>query len=319
MEDVIRKAAGLGAAHFLPATRLATALQGDALATNLFLLGYAYQLGRVPVSLGAVLRAIELNGRAAEWNQRAFAWGRLAAHDRAAVDAAARPLMHGAAPERASETLDAIVARRVELLTAYQNAAYAARYRAVVERVAERERALGGGDDLARAVARYLYKVMAYKDEYEVARLYTDGSLARQLEREFEGRYKLRVHLSPQFLPGFLAPRDPDTGRVKKWAIPAPLMLAGFRSMAALRFLRGTPFDPFGWTAHRRIERRLIGEYEAVVAELAAGLTAENRPLAVEIASLPEIVRGYDTVKERTLAEAKHKEQELLAAFRRTL
>jgi indolepyruvate ferredoxin oxidoreductase len=228
--------------------------------------------------------------------------------------------MHGLAPETGAETFESIVARRVELLTAYQSAAWAERYRATVERVAARERALGDGrDDLARAVARYLYKVMAYKDEYEVARLYTDGSLARQLDREFEGSYKLRVHLSPQFLPGFLAPRDPDTGRVKKWAIPAPLMLAGFRIMAALRFLRGTPFDPFGWTAHRRIERGLIGEYEKTVAELCAGLTAENRPLAVEIASLPEIVRGYDTVKERTLAEAKHKEQELLAAFRRTL
>jgi indolepyruvate ferredoxin oxidoreductase len=320
MEDTIRNAAGADATHFLPATRLATALQGDALATNLFLLGYAFQLGRVPVSLAALLRAIELNGRAAEWNQRAFAWGRLAAHDRAAVEAAARPLMHGLAPETGAETFESIVARRVELLTAYQSAAWAERYRATVERVAARERALGDGrDDLARAVARYLYKVMAYKDEYEVARLYTDGSLARQLDREFEGSYKLRVHLSPQFLPGFLAPRDPDTGRVKKWAIPAPLMLAGFRIMAALRFLRGTPFDPFGWTAHRRIERGLIGEYEKTVAELCAGLTAENRPLAVEIASLPEIVRGYDTVKERTLAEAKHKEQELLAAFRRTL
>jgi indolepyruvate ferredoxin oxidoreductase len=319
MEETIRKAAQ--DTHLLSATRLATALLGDAIATNLFLLGYAFQLGRVPVSLEALLRAIELNGRAAEWNQRAFAWGRLAAHDRGAVEAAARPLLHGGALEEArAETLDELVASRVALLTAYQNAAWAARFRARVERVAARERSLGDGrDDLARAVARYLFKLMAYKDEYEVARLYTDGSLEQQLEREFEGDYKLRVHLSPQFLPAFLAPRDPDTGRVKKWAIPAPLMLAGFRVMAALRFLRGTPLDPFGWTAHRRIERRLIGEYETIVDELAEGLTSENRPLAVEIASLPEQVRGYDTVKERNLALAKEKERELLAAFRRTL
>ena len=160
---------------------------------------------------------------------------------------------------------------------------------------------------------------MAYKDEYEVARLYTDGSFSRQLEREFEGDYKLRIHLSPQFLPRFLAPRDPETGRVKKWAIPAPLMFAGFRVMASLRFLRGTPFDPFGWLPHRRLERRLIGAYEATLAELAEGLTAENRPVAVEIASLPEHVRGFDTVKERHLEEAQEKERELLAAFRRTL
>jgi indolepyruvate ferredoxin oxidoreductase len=212
------------------------------------------------------------------------------------------------------------VAHRAQLLTAYQNARWAEHYREQVARIAERERALGDGrDDLARAAARYLYKLMAYKDEYEVARLYGDGSLERQLEREFEGDYKLRVHLSPQFLPRFLAPRDPETGRVRKWSIPAPLMFAGFRLLAALRFLRGTPFDVFGWLPHRRLERRLIAEYEAVLQELGDGLTAENRPLAVEIASLPEHVRGFDTVKERHLEEAKEKERELLAAFRRTV
>jgi indolepyruvate ferredoxin oxidoreductase len=317
MEDAIRSAAGDGAVHFLPAARLATALMGDALATNLFLLGFAFQLGRVPVSLEALDRAIELNGRSVEWNRRAFAWGRLAAHDRAAAEAAARPALRDA-PDPAGETLAALVERRSAFLTAYQNAAWAQRYRAFVERVAARERALGDGrDDLARAVARYLAKLMAYKDEYEVARLYSDGSLQRQLEREFEGDYRLRIHLSPQFLPGFLAPRDAETGRVKKWAIPAPLMLAGFRAMASLRFLRGTPLDPFGWTAHRRLERRLIGEYENSVETLLDGLTAENRPLAVEIASLPELVRGFDSVKERHLAEAREKERELVAAFRR--
>ena len=319
MEETLRKAAGDAGAHFLPATRLATALLGDALATNLFLLGYAFQLGRVPVSLEALERAIELNGRAAEWNKRAFAWGRLAAHDRAALEAAARPLLRGDA-EPVTQTLAELVAHRAELLTAYQSARWAQRYREFVERVAARERGLGDGrDDLARAAARYLFKLMAYKDEYEVARLYTDGSFSRQLEREFEGDYKLRIHLSPQFLPRFLAPRDPETGRVKKWAIPAPLMFAGFRVMASLRFLRGTPFDPFGWLPHRRLERRLIGAYEATLAELAEGLTAENRPVAVEIASLPEHVRGFDTVKERHLEEAQEKERELLAAFRRTL
>ena len=319
MEDTIRRAAGEGASHFLPATRLATALLGDALGTNLFLLGYAFQLGRVPVSLAALERAIELNGRAADWNKRAFAWGRLAAHDRAAVDAAARPLLRGDAEPKA-ESLEALVARRAEFLTGYQGAAWARRYRELVERVAARERALGDGrDELARAVARYLFKLMSYKDEYEVARLYTDGSFRRQLERELEGDYRLKIHLSPQFLPGFLAPRDPETGRIKKWAMPAPLMLAGFRVMAALRFLRGTPFDFFGWGAHRRLERRLIAEYEATLGELLLGLSAENRPLAVEIASLPEHVRGFDSVKERHLAEAKDKQRELLAAFRRSV
>jgi indolepyruvate ferredoxin oxidoreductase len=317
MEETLRRAAGAEASHFLPATRLATALLGDALATNLFLLGYAFQLGRVPVSLAALERAIELNGRAAELNLRAFAWGRLAAHDRAAVDAAAKPLLEGRA-EPETRTLDALVAHRADFLTAYQSAAWAQRYRDFVARVAARERALGDGrDDLARAVARYLFKLMAYKDEYEVARLYTDGSFRRQLEREFEGDYRLRIHLSPQFLPGFLAPRDPESGRVKKWSIPAPLMFAGFRVMAALRRLRGTPLDVFGWGAHRRLERRMIGEYQATVLALLEGLSGENRPLAVEIASLPEYVRGFDSVKEQQLAEVREKERELLAAYRR--
>jgi indolepyruvate ferredoxin oxidoreductase len=245
-----------------------------------------------------------------------LAWGRLAAHDRAAVEAVARPLLRGG--EARAESLGELVRRRAEFLTAYQNAAWAARYHALVERVATRERALGDGrDDLARAGARYAFKLMAYKDEYEVARLYTDGSLVRQLEREFEGDYRLRIQLSPQFLPAFLAPRDPETGRVRKWSIPASLMLPAFRVMAALRFLRGTPFDPFGWTAHRRLERRLVAEYEATLETLLAGLGAGNRALAVEIASLPELLRGFDSVKERHLAAAREKQRELLEAFGR--
>jgi indolepyruvate ferredoxin oxidoreductase len=317
MEDAVRKAAGAGDAHFLPATRLATALLGDAIAANVFLLGYAFQRGRVPVGLEALDRAIELNGREVEWNRRAFAWGRLAAHDRAAVEAAARPLLRAGAAPPPARTLAEIVAHRSEHLTAYQSARYAARYRALVERVAARERDLGDGrDDLARAVASAYAKLLAYKDEYEVARLYTDGSLERQLAGELEGGRRLRVHLSPQFLPAFLAPRDPETGRVAKWSIPLPLARAGFRVLASLRFLRGTPFDLPGRTAHRRLERRLIGEYESTVEELLDGLTRDNRALTVEIAALPERVRGFDDVKERHLEEVRSKERELLAAFR---
>ncbi|HEX2484808.1 MAG TPA: indolepyruvate ferredoxin oxidoreductase family protein, partial [Myxococcota bacterium] len=320
MEDALRRAARPGDAHFLPATRLATALLGDAIAANLFLLGFALQRGRLPVGLGALERAIALNGRQVEWNLRALRWGRLAAHDRAAVEAAARPLLGAGLAPSPARTLDEIVAHRSAHLTAYQSARYAERYRAFVERVASRERALGDGrDDLARAVASAYAKLLAYKDEYEVARLYTDGSLERQLARELEGDLRVRIHLSPQFLPRFLAPRDPETGRVAKWAIPLPLARAGFRLLAALRFLRGTPLDVPGWTAHRRLERSLIAEYERTLEELLEGLSKENRELAVEIARLPELVRGFDTVKERHLEEVRSKERELLAAFGRTL
>lgn len=320
MEDALRRAVGAGDAHFLPATRLATALLGDAIAANLFLLGFALQRGRLPVGLEALEQAIVLNGRQVEWNLRALAWGRLAAHDGRAVEAAARPLLRAGAAQPAARTLDEIVAHRSEHLTAYQDARYAARYRAFVERVAARERALGDGrDDLARAVASAYAKLLAYKDEYEVARLYTDGSLERQLDRELEGDYRVRIHLSPQFLPAFLAPRDPETGRVAKWAIPLPLARVAFRLLASLRFLRGTPLDVPGWTAHRRLERRLIGDYEARVEEILEGLTPENRALAAEIASLPEQVRGFDSVKERQLDEARSKERELVAGYGRTL
>jgi indolepyruvate ferredoxin oxidoreductase len=315
MEGAIRDKAGDEGCHFVAATPLATALLGDALAANLFLVGYAFQKGRIPVGLGALERAIELNARAVDMNKLAFAWGRLAAHDPAAVEAAARPLLRDAAPAREA-SLAKVVAHRSALLEAYQDAAYAKRYAAFVARVAAREaEAAPGSERLAGAVARAYAKLLAYKDEYEVARLYTNGDLERQLEREFEGDWSLSVHLAPQFLPAFLAPRDARTGRVRKWELPGWLVLPGFRALARLRFLRGTPFDPFGRTAHRRLERRLPEEYAATVEQLLAALAPGNLEAAVAIAELPERIRGFDTVKERSLEQVREKERELLAAF----
>jgi indolepyruvate ferredoxin oxidoreductase len=312
MEAAIRRAAGDAGAELLPASELATALLGDALATNLFLLGFALQRGLLPVGLGALERAIELNARAVGMNKRALALGRLHALDPAALERAARPALRAQPPAEA-QTLDAFVARRAADLTAYQNAALARRYRERVSKVAAREKEVAPGrEELARAVARYYFKLLAYKDEYEVARLWSDGSFRRQLEREFEGDYRLRVHLAPQLLN----PRDPDTGRARKWALPGPLAFAFFRALAPFKLLRGTPFDPFGRTAHRRLERRLVSEYETILDELCAGLAPYNHDLAVEIASLPEQVRGFDLVKERHVRDAKAKESELLAAFR---
>jgi indolepyruvate ferredoxin oxidoreductase len=317
MERAVREACGEESARFVPASQLATVLLGDAIAANMLLLGVAAQLGRLPVGLAALDRAIELNGRQVAMNRRALAWGRLLAHDPAAVEQIVKPLLRGGAGAPLATTLDEIVAHRTELLTRYQDAKYAERYRSLVARVAEREKAASPGSDaLARAVARGYAKLLAYKDEYEVARLYTDGSFAAQVAREFEGEVRLQLHLSPQFLPAWLAPRDPETGHVRKWRIPTRLIFPFFRALRPLRRLRGTPFDPFGWTAHRRWERRLIAEYEGTVAELVDGLTPENLPTALEIASLPEHVRGFDDVKERQHEEARHKQSELLAAFR---
>ena len=317
MLGAVRAICGDANTAHVNANELALALLGDALASNLLLLGFAWQRGKLPVSLAALERAIALNGRGIEMNRRAFAWGRLLAHDPAAVRRAASPLLRESTAI-ADESLETLVSRREQFLAAYQNAAYAQRYRALVARVAEREgQVVRGHDALAKAAARYYFKLLAYKDEYEVARLYSDGSFAAQVGREFEGDFSLALHLSPQFLPAFLAPRDPETGRVAKWRIPLGAMLPLFKAMAALRFLRGTPVDPFGWTAHRRAERAEIARYESTLGELLESLTRENLPLALEIASLPELVRGFDTVKERHLEAARHKEAELLAAFRR--
>jgi indolepyruvate ferredoxin oxidoreductase len=314
MEQAVRAVAGDDGAHFLEATPLATSLLGDAIGTNLFLVGFALQKGRLPVGRVALERAIELNGRAVELNKRALAWGRLAAIDPAAVEKAAGPGLRAGEIAR-TETLAEQVAKRAEFLSDYQDEELATRYSELVEQVSEAEHKLGDGrGDLARAVARYYFKLLAYKDEYEVARLYTDGSFRRQLEREFEGDYKLQIHLAPQFLPGWLAPRD-DRGRIRKWTLGG-WMFAFLKLLAALRFLRGTPFDVPGWTAHRRRERALIREYEQTIQELVGGLAPDNRDLAVEIATLPEHIRGYHLVKDESLAEVEQKQAELLAAFR---
>jgi indolepyruvate ferredoxin oxidoreductase len=310
MEDAIRAVVGEEDAHLIDGTELATALMGDGIATNLFLVGYALQKGRLPVGLGALERAIELNGRAVEMNQRALAWGRLAAHDMAAVLEAARPALRSSSERPA--TLDETVARRADFLTAYQNAAYARRYTGLVERVAARERELGDGPTrLTEAVARYYFKLLAYKDEYEVARLYTDGEFMRTIHEQFEGDFKLQIHLAPQILNR----RDPDTGRARKYTLGA-WMFVLLKLMAKLKFLRGTWLDVPGWAAHRRRERQLIREYEATLAELLEGLKPDNHDVAVEIASVPEHIRGFDLVKEQHIRDAKAKETELLASFR---
>jgi indolepyruvate ferredoxin oxidoreductase len=306
--------AGRDKTHFIDATRIATALFGQSIGANMFLVGYAYQLGAVPLSAAAIEKAIELNGEAVAMNKAAFHWGRRAAVDRAAVENLAQPAAAMASDARLfSESFDETVARRVKFLTAYQNAAYAARYRARVEQVKAAEAARSPGKcGLADAVARYLFKLMAYKDEYEVARLYTDGSFARQVEAEFAGDHlRLQFHLAPPLL----APRDKTTGLPRKMSF-GPWLLPVFRLLAKLKFLRGTAFDPFGRTLERRTERKLIGDYEAMLDEVLAKLTPENHHLAVGLAAVPEKIRGFGHVKQRHLAAAKADEAALFEQLR---
>ncbi|MEI6200740.1 MAG: DUF6537 domain-containing protein, partial [Enhydrobacter sp.] len=310
MMKSIRDAATEEATTFIDGTGLATAILGDSIATNLFMLGYAWQKGLVPLSFEAIDRAIELNGVAVETSKRTFAWGRLAAHNLATVQAAAKPTLRIEKP--VARTLKDIVSKRVELLTAYQDKAYAARYQAFVDRVATVEKSRAPGrSGLAEAVAKSLYKLMAYKDEYEVARLYTDGDFLKKLGTQFEGAYKLSFHLAPPLF----SDRDPETGHLKKrefgsWVMPM------FRFLAALKKLRGTKLDLFGYTEERKMERRLIGEYEATIDSVLATLDQNNHAMAVQIAAVPETMRGFGHIKEKNVKAAKEREASLLAAYR---
>jgi indolepyruvate ferredoxin oxidoreductase len=309
MMKTIRDAAGDDAVSFVDGTGLATAILGDSIATNLFMLGYAWQKGLVPLSLQAIERAIELNGVAIDTSKRTFAWGRLAAHNLAAVQAAAKPTLRVEKP--VARTLSEIVAKRVELLTAYQDKAYAERYKAFVDKVAKAEKSKAPGrSGLAEAVAKSLHKLMAYKDEYEVARLYSDGEFQKKVAMQFEGDYKLRFHLAPPLF----AERDPTTGQLKKAEYGA-WMLPMFGLLASLKKLRGTRFDVFGYTEERRMERRLIGEYEATLDKVLATLDQNNHALAVQIAQLPESMRGFGHIKEKNVKAAKEREKTLLATY----
>ena len=312
MEQEIRDACGADAVEFIDATSLALGLMGDSIATNLFMVGYAYQKGLLPISATAIVRSIELNGAAVESNKKSFEWGRLAVVDSRKVKAAATPAEEAPDSQRLSASLDEMIARRVRFLTDYQDAAYARRYSDVVALVRQTESArVAGSAALSEAVARYAFKLMAIKDEYEVARLYSDGDFVKRVAAQFDGDYSLRFHLAP---PLWAKP-DPVTGQVTKRTY-GPWMMKAFGILAPMRRLRGTWLDVFGRTAERRMERQLVRDYLALISEIAAKLAPHNHSLAVELASIPEHIRGFGHIKLRHLDAAKKKEAELLEKFR---
>jgi indolepyruvate ferredoxin oxidoreductase len=307
---------GVGAehTHFIDASRLATALFGSSLGANIFMVGFAYQLGALPLSADAIEQAIALNGEAVPMNLAAFHWGRRAALNREEVEAIARPSAeHRDANRTLSQSFEETVARRVAFLTAYQNEAYAERYRDLVGRVKAAESAKAPGRcGLAEAVARYLFKLMAYKDEYEVARLYTDGSFLEQVSNELGGdNFRFEFHLAPPLLTNL----NPSTGEPRKISF-GPWMMSAFKVLAKLKFLRNTPFDIFGYSQERRTERKLVADYEAMLEEILAKLTPDNHALAVGLAAIPEKIRGFGPVKSRHLATAKAEEATLFEQFR---
>ena len=308
-------------------TDLALALMGDAIATNLLMLGYAWQKGLVPLSFESIMRAVELNGAAVEMNKKAFAWGRMAAQDMAAVQSAAGM---GNAPKatdflgnahqatelafvgegKLSHNLDESIALRAKFLTEYQNNAYAKRYTDFVAKVRAAEQQHSHEfTGLSEAVAKYLFKLMAYKDEYEVARLYSSPAFLKQIADTFEGEIKLHLNLAPPLF----AKKDADGHLIKQefgaWALPA------IKTLRHMKFLRGTAFDVFGKTEERKMERALIEDYKQSIEAILPKLTVSNHVQAVQFARLPEHIRGFGHVKEKHVAKVKTQWAELMAKF----
>ncbi len=298
IRTALAEATGMDLLDCLDASTLATQLMGNAIYANLLLLGFAWQRGLVPVSEAALTRAIELNGTAVEMNLRAFRWGRRLAHDPACA-----PQAGSAAPSEPG--FAELLADRTQRLTVYQDAAYAARYRTLVERV----RAHPAADEaLAAAVARNYYQLLAVKDEYEVARLYAETGFLDRVAAQFEGDYALRFHLAPPLL----ARPDPNTGRIRKRRF-GPWMMTAFRWLARARRLRGTRWDLFGRSAERKMERQLVADYEADVALILDRLRGDNLPAAIELAGWPDAVRGFGPVKQNSALAGRRRREEARA------
>jgi len=304
MQTTLRDAIGERNLEIIDATGIAATLMGDSIATNAFMLGFAFQKGAIPLSLEALLRAIEINGAAIEMNKQAFTWGRLAAHDISRVRSVTQFRTRAASPAR---TLDEIIAHRAKFLTDYQDMAYADRYLDAIGKVRKAEAAASpSSTELTEAVAKNLFKLMAYKDEYEVARLYADGSFARKLSEKFDGDFHLKFYLAPPIF----ARRDKATGHLRKSAFGG-WMIHVFRLLARLKFLRGTAYDPFGRTAERKAERRLIEDYLAMIEQRMASLKAEQIPHLARLARIPEMIRGYGHIKEENIKQARAEQARL--------
>ena len=308
MKEKIIAEVGEAGCHFINSTAIATKLMGDSIASNLFLLGFAWQRGLVPVSCAALEQAIELNGVAIDFNKQAFLWGRRCADQPEKVmqlvdlkdEEAKLPL-----------TLDEVIADRVQRLTAYQNERYAELFKKRMERLVAQDPRATEEFSISKAAARSLYKLMAYKDEYEVARLYTNGEFQRKIAEQFEGDYQLRFNLAPPLF----SKRDPVTGHLLKTEF-GPWMMSAFKMLARLKFLRGTALDVFAYSEERKQERADIAEYETLLATVMDGLSESNYQLALELSSLPEKLRGYGHVKDRNREKLEIQKDALLVRFK---
>ncbi len=297
--------------EFVNATKVCARLTGMSITANIFLLGYAYQAGTLPIGIDAITQAISLNGAGSQTNILGFAYGRLAAHDPALIAEIAN--LEPAVQSPKQKALDQLITEREQLLCTYQNSAYAGRYSKLVTVARQAEMQLNeAGEKFTRAVAEGFFQIMAYKDEYEIARLLTDESFMRQVRSQFSGDLKIKYHMAPPLI----APRDRKTGKLRKiafgtWITPVLRLLARFK------FLRGTPFDLFGYTRERRDERARIVEYEQRIAEISSSLTAASLDKATEIAALALTIRGFGHVKEKNVEKAAKRLAELQASAAR--
>ena len=293
--------------EFIDATRIATGLMGDSIAANMFMLGFAFQRGAIPVAWDSLMQAIALNGVAVEANQKAFQWGRMAAENLPAVEKIAAPEQRVVLD--LPESLATSVNKRMAFLQDYQNASYASGYKNFIDVVRDAEKRAGLGDAVSKAVAKNLFKLMAYKDEYEVARLYTSPAFKQQLSDTFEGDYSIAFHLAPPMFS-----KKDLHGHLQKSQYGGWMMLA-FKVLAQLRFLRGTSFDVFAYAQERRVERRLIAEYQTTMlaALPALGRGQDSVKVLLALANLPEKIRGFGHVKLANLQMAEAEKKRLLA------
>ncbi len=307
----LEKMAGKDRTDVVEAEKLAVALMGDAIASNMFMLGFAWQNGGLPVSEQAIMRAIELNGVQIPMNQMAFQWGRVAAHDRSLLPVSETPVADVLEHRKKSETVDEAIERRVQQLTAYQNKNYAARFAARVARIRAAEEASGSSKGaLTEAVAHNLFKLMAIKDEYEVARLYSDGAFLEQVKTQFESWDSFEFHLAPPLFSN----RDSKGHLIKKQY--GPWMMKAYGWLARMRFLRGGVFDIFGYTAERKMERNLLAEYEDVLDEIETELKPKTLDAAIRLATYPQLIRGFGHVKEANVEKANAERMRLRAGLK---
>lgn len=284
---------------------------GDTVFSNVMMLGFAWQKGLLPLSQAALMKAIELNGVAIDRNKEAFGWGRVAAVDLQAITDLLETGTTKVGTVSPEPTLDELIETRHRHLVSYQNQRWADQYRESVADVRKAEETLGQTNLLlTRAVAQQLYRFMAYKDEYEVARLFAETDFMKEVENTFEGDFKVHFHLAPPLLNG----ETDAQGRPKKRRF-GPWMFRAFRLLAKLRGLRGTLADPFRYSADRKLDRAMLRDYQSLVSRIGAELNTSNFETFLQLAELPADVRGFGPVREQAAENIKEKRSQLTRAL----